>query len=96
MSTAAKWARCGLEPRTRITDKGPKTKGRKRGVVDRIPAADARVVIPTQKSRKVQRPTDRHRDTDQNLFERLWSEARQYRLVADHQVREDDSTLVGI
>jgi transposase len=68
----------GLEPGTVIADKGYDSAA----VVDRVRAAGARVVIPTQKNRTVQRDTDWHRYTDRNLVERFWAKAKQYRRVA--------------
>ena len=68
----------GLEPGTVIADKGYDSKA----VVDRVRAAGARVVIPTQKNRKVQRDTDWHRYKDRNLVERFWAKAKRCRRVA--------------
>jgi transposase len=68
----------GLEPVVVIADKGYDS----RAVVERVEAAGAEAVIPTQKSRKVQRQTDRERYKDRNLAERFWARAKQYRRVA--------------
>ena len=45
-------------------------------------ASAARAVIPTQRTRKVQRDTDWERYKDRNLAERFWAKAKQYRRVA--------------
>jgi len=63
-------------------------------VVERVRAVGARVVIPTQKNRTVQRDTDWHRYKDRNLVERFWAKAKQYRRVAT--VREDRRQLLGL
>jgi len=68
----------GLGPGTVIADKGYDSAA----VVDRVRAAGARVVIPTQKNRAVQRATDWPRYKDRNLVERFWARAKQYRRVA--------------
>ena len=68
----------GLEPGTVIGDRGYDSAA----VVERVRAAGARVVIPTQKNRAVQRDTDWHRYKDRNLVERFWAKAKQYRRVA--------------
>lgn len=68
----------GLGPGTVIGDKGYDSKA----VVERVRAAGARAVIPTQKNRAVQRDTDWHRYKDRNLVERFWAKAKQYRRVA--------------
>lgn len=68
----------GLEPGTVIGDKGYDSGA----VVERVRSVGARVVIPTQKNRTVQRDTDWHRYKDRNLVERFWAKAKQYRRVA--------------
>ena len=59
----------GLKPGTVIADKGYDSQA----VVARVRAVGARVVIPTQKNRTVQRDTDWHRYKDRNLVERFWA-----------------------
>ena len=51
-------------------------------VVDAIEAKGGEAVIPTLKSRKVQRVIDRERYKDRNLAERFWARVKQYRRVA--------------
>lgn len=68
----------GLEPAVVIADKGYDS----RAVAERVAAVGAKVVIPTQKGRKVQRDTDRERYKDRNLAERFWAKAKRYRRVA--------------
>lgn len=68
----------GLEPAAVIADKGYDSKA----VAERVAAVGAEVVIPTQKSRKVQRDTDGERYKDRNLAERFWAKAKQYRRAA--------------
>ena len=47
-----------------------------------IARAGAQAVIPTQKSRAVQRVVDPHWYRERNLCERFWSKVEQYRRVA--------------
>ena len=54
----------------------------KRALVERIESRGAEAVIPTQKSRAVQREVDRHWYRERNLCERFWSKVKQYRRVA--------------
>ena len=68
----------GLSPAVVIADKGYDSAA----VVERVQAAGAEAVIPTQKSRRVQRAIDRERYKDRNLAERFWAKAKQYRRVA--------------
>ena len=68
----------GLAPAVVIADKGYDSKA----VVERVEAAGAEAVIPTQKTRRVQRVIDRERYKDRNLAERFWAKAKQYRRVA--------------
>jgi transposase len=51
-------------------------------VVDAIEAKGGEAVIPTRKTRKVQRDIDRERYKDRNLAERFWARVKQYRRVA--------------
>ena len=68
----------GAAPGVVIADKGYD----KRALVDRIEGMGAEAVIPTQKSRKVQRDIDREKYRDRNVVERFWAKAKQYRRVA--------------
>jgi transposase len=61
-----------------IADKGYDSQA----VVARVESMGAEAVIPTQKSRKVQRVIDAERYKDRNLVERFWSRAKQFRRVA--------------
>jgi transposase len=68
----------GLKPAAVIADRGYDTDK----VVERVEAAGAEVVIPSQPRRSVARPVDRERYKDRNLAERFWAKAKQYRRVA--------------
>jgi transposase len=61
-----------------IADRGYDSKA----LVGAIEARGGEAVIPTQKSRKVQRAIDRERYKDRNLAERFWARVKQYRRVA--------------
>jgi transposase len=54
----------------------------KKALVEEIERRGAQAVIPTQKSRAVQREVDPHLYADRNVCERFWSKAKQYRRVA--------------
>ena len=66
------------EPEVVIADRGYD----KRALVERIESRGAQAVIPTQKSRAVQRVVDPHWYRERNLCERFWSKVEQYRRVA--------------
>lgn len=68
----------GAEVEVVIADKGYDSQA----VVARVESRGAEAVIPTQKSRKVQRVIDAERYKDRNLVERFWSQAKQFRRVA--------------
>jgi transposase len=61
-----------------IADRGYDSKT----LVGAIERRGGKAVIPTQKSRKVQRVIDRERYKDRNLAERFWAQVKQYRRVA--------------
>ena len=61
-----------------IADKGYD----KKALVERIESRGAQAVIPTQKTRAVQRVIDEHWYRERNLAERFWSKVKQYRRVA--------------
>lgn len=65
-------------PQVVIADKGYD----KKALVERIEARGAVAVIPTQKSRAVQRAVDEHWYRERNVCERFWSKVKQYRRVA--------------
>ena len=50
--------------------------------MEEIESRGAVAVIPTQKTRKVQRTVDPHLYRERNVCERFWSKAKQYRRVA--------------
>jgi transposase len=66
------------EPEVVIADKGYD----KAALVAAIESRGAEAVIPTQASRKQQRPYDRHLYRERNVCERFWSKVKQYRRVA--------------
>jgi transposase len=68
----------GLSPAAVIADRGYDSKA----VAERVAAAGAEVVVPTQRTRKVQRATGWERYKDRDLAERFWAKAKQYRRVA--------------
>ena len=68
----------GLAPAVVIADKGYD----KQALVDAIEAGGAEAVIPTLKTRKVQRDIDTDRYKDRNLVERFWANIKHYRRVA--------------
>ena len=68
----------GFTPAVVIGDKGYD----KQALVDAIEAGGAEAVIPTLKTRKVQRDIDRDRYKDRNLVERFWANIKHYRRVA--------------
>jgi transposase len=51
-------------------------------VVDAIEARGGEAVIPSLKTRKVQRNYDQERYKDRNLVERFWAKVKHYRRVA--------------
>jgi len=61
-----------------IADKGYDSKA----VVAQVEAKGAEAVIPTLKTRAVQRAIDRERYKDRNLAERFWRRAKEFRRVA--------------
>jgi len=71
-------APAGTKVEVVIADKGYDSQA----VVARVESLGACAVIPTQKSRKVQRVIDSERYKDRNLVERFWSQAKQFRRVA--------------
>ena len=68
----------GLTPAVVIGDKGYD----KQALVDTIEAGGAEAVIPTLKTRKVQRDIDTDRYKDRNRVERFWAKVKVYRRVA--------------
>ena len=68
----------GTAPAVVIADKGYD----KQALVDRIEAAGAEAVIPTQKDRKVQRDIDRDRYKNRTMIKRGWAKLKAYRRVA--------------
>jgi len=71
-------APAGTKVEVVIADKGDDSKA----VVARVESMGAEAVIPTQKSRKVQRVIDAERYEERDLVERFWSQAKQFRRVA--------------
>ena len=65
-------------PQVVIADKGYD----KKGFAEAIEARGAEVVIPTQKTRREQRPVDPHLSRERNVCERFWAHAKQFRRVA--------------
>jgi transposase len=61
-----------------IADKGYDSKA----VVAQVEAKGAEAVIPTLKTRAVQRMIDRERYKDRNLAERFWRRVKEFRRVA--------------
>jgi transposase len=61
-----------------IADKGYDSKA----VVAQVEAKGAQAVIPTLKTRAVQRMIDRERYKDRNLAERFWRRVKEFRRVA--------------
>jgi transposase len=61
-----------------IADKGYDSKA----VVAKVEARGAKAVIPTLRTRKVQREIDKERYKDRNLAERFWQKIKQFRRVA--------------
>ena len=61
-----------------IADKGYDSKA----VVEQVEAKGAEAVIPTLKTRAVQRSIDRDRYRDRNLAERFWRRVKEFRRVA--------------
>jgi putative transposase len=68
----------GHRPAAVIADKGYDSKA----LVAEVEGRGAEAVIPTQKSRKVQRDIDRHLYRERNVAERFWQKVKQYRRVA--------------
>ena len=68
----------GFTPAVVIGDKGYD----KQALVDAIEAGGAEAVIPTLKTRTVQRDIDTDRYKDRNLVERFWANIKHYRRVA--------------
>ena len=75
-----------------IADKGYDSQA----VVARVEALGAQAVIPTQKSRKVQRVIDAERYKDRNLVERFWAKAKQFRRVATRYEKTARSFLAFV
>jgi transposase len=61
-----------------IADKGYDSKA----VVGKVESRGAEAVIPTLRTRKVQRVIDTERYKDRNLAERFWQKIKQFRRVA--------------
>ncbi len=68
----------GTAPAVVIADEGYD----KQALVDAIEAGGAEAVIPTPRSRTVQRDIDRDRYKDRNLAERGWAKREAFRRVA--------------
>ena len=66
------------EPEVVVADRGYDSKA----LVAEIEGRGAAAVIPTQKSRTVQREVDCHVYKERNVVERFWSKVKQYRRVA--------------
>jgi transposase len=66
------------EPAAVVADRGYDSKA----LVEEVERRGAEAVIPTQRTRKEQRPVDRHLYKERNLAERFWSKVKQFRRVA--------------
>lgn len=62
-------------------------------VVAAVEATGAEAVIPTQRSRKVQRPIDREKYKDRGIAECFWGRVKQYRRVATRYDKTDECYL---
>ena len=80
------------EPEVVIADRGYD----KRALVERIESRGAQAVIPTQKSRAVQRVVDPHWYRERNLCERFWSRVEQYRRVATRYEKKAANLLAFV
>ena len=68
----------GLPFRTVIADKAFDS----RAIVDFVESKDAKVVIPSQSSRRVQRDIDTQLYRDRNVIERFFCRAKEFRRIA--------------
>jgi len=62
-------------------------------VVAAVEATGAEAVIPTQKTRRVQRPYDRSLYRGRGVGENFWARVKQYRRVATRYDKTDESFL---
>ncbi len=75
-----------------LGDKGYDSKA----LVAKIEAKGAEAVIPTLKTRAVQRAIDRERYKDRNLAERFWRRVKEFRRVATRYEKTDRNFLAFV